>query len=72
MSIYSKKLSQKAVWTSLLTVFVMVASLFLVVVFPENKVVHLILGSGRIFIFWLVIYSLVYSSELLLQRRRKR
>lgn len=70
MSTYNKKLPNKTIWVALLTVFVIVSSLCLVVVFSENKIIHLILGSGRIFIFWLVLYALVYFGERILKNKK--
>lgn len=42
------------------SVIVLIVPLFLVVVFPENAIVSTLLGNGRIFVFWVFVYGLVY------------
>ena len=71
MSHYDQKMSGKTISIALITVLVMVGSLFLVVLFPENIIIQFLLGSGRIFIFWLVLFGLIYIGEFVLNRYKK-
>ena len=39
---------------------ILLIPIFLLVVFPENRIVATTLGGGRVIIFWIVIYGAVW------------
>ena len=44
----------------LVAIIVLVVPMFLVVVFPENSLVAVLFGNGRIFVFWAIFFGLVF------------
>jgi undecaprenyl pyrophosphate phosphatase UppP len=43
-----------------LSVIILIVPIFLIVVFPDNGVVSTLFGNGRIILFWVVVYGLVF------------
>ena len=42
------------------SVIILIVPIFLVFVFPDNGVVSTLFGNGRIIVFWVLVYGLVY------------
>jgi hypothetical protein len=71
-----RELNSVEILVSILLVLVLVVPLTLLVAYPENSWIKAILGEGRIFLMWVIVFSLIYYNreklDALIQRRVSR
>lgn len=60
MSIKNRTLSKIEITRAIITLAIFIIPLFLLVAFPDEAVVKLLFGSGRVFVFWLLFYTVIW------------
>lgn len=54
-----RELTRSEIFNAGSCLLIFLVPLFFLVVYPDYKLVETTLGSGRVFIFWFLVYSLV-------------